>query len=231
MAYRPHIVLQFGGRLGQTSGETWSNTIRFVETSTDVAEMQALAATWLPELVPAITQVMTAGGYSNAAWLDFIKANAVGADGRQPNTSTNAWFAGDDFTAVNGSLTAGPFQVAMAISFTTQAVRGIGSKGRVYVPTGSIEQGTSFDGQTGLISVAQATAWRDAWATFLQTLDDNPGPDFANLRAAVVSSRGSDPGNWHTINGVRVGRVPDTQRRRRNALQENYTATAVVDYA
>lgn len=231
MAYRPHIVVQYGGRLGTNSGEIWTNSLRFVTSSTDVTDLQGLAEAWGSELSDAVTSIVSLGGYSSAAHLDWIKANAVDASGHQPNTSTNVMYAGEDFAATVGTLPAGPYQNALVITFTTQAARGRASRGRVYVPTGSWTDGSDWDKQTGLMSLSNAELYRDRWAAFLTDLDDNPGVDFANLRAAVVSKLGTDPGNWHAISGVKVGRVIDTQRRRRNALNENYTTVAEVDYA
>lgn len=227
MTYRPHIVLQWGGRLGTNSGEVWSNTIRFVTNGTDVSALQDLAAEWSSELIPALTTLMAAGGYSSAAHLDFIKANAVDAAGHQPNGPTNAWFAGDDFPAVAGADEPSYYQDALVVSFTTAIQRGLAVRGRCYVPTAHAGD-TGFDANTGLISLAVCEAIRNAWAAFLIDLDDNPGPDFADLRAAVVSKVGDPETNWQTITGVRVGRVMDTQRRRRNALNENYTGIAPV---
>lgn len=227
MAYRPHIVLQWGGRLGDAGTEIWSNSMRFVTNGTDVDSLQSLAAEWSSELIPAISTLMLQGGYSTSSYLNFIKANAVGPDGKQPPGPTNAWFSPTDFPEVRGATNNGYFQDAMVVSFTTDVVRGLASKGRVYVPGGA-PQTTGMDGGTGLMSTTFTEAIRDAWAAFLIDLDDNPGPDFADLRAAVVSKQGDPETNWHTITGVRVGRVMDTQRRRRNALAENYTATAPV---
>lgn len=231
MPYRPHIVAQWGGRLGGTSSpEIWSNTLRIVGNSTDQQDLQDLADTWYPNWVTALGTLMQNGGYSSQAHWDYLKLNAVDANGHQLPGPTSAQYAPDDFTSVAGSLPAHPYQVALAISFTTQATRGLAARGRVYVPAGG-SSSSQWNPELGQLTTAHATAVRDAWASFLETIADNPGIDLANLRAAVVSPRGSDPGNWHTINGVRVGRVWDTQRRRRNALDENYTDTAPVDYA
>lgn len=227
MAYRPHIVLQWGGRLGLTSGEVWSNTMRFVTNSTDVNDLQALAAEWSSELIPALTTLMTASSYSSAANLEYIKANAVDASGHQPPGPTNAWFAPTDFPIKAGGGTASFYQDALVVSFTTAIERGVAVRGRCYVP-GPDRQNTNMDTSTGLMSDAFVLSVRNAWQTFLVDLDDNPGPDFADLRAAVVSKVGDPETNYQTITGVRVGRVMDTQRRRRNALAENYTPIAPV---
>lgn len=222
MTYRPHIVLQWGGRLGLSSGEIWSNTVRFVTNSTDVNDLQDLAAEWTSELFPALSTLMTAGGYSSAANLEYIKANAVDGAGHQPPGPTNAWFAPGDFPIKAGGSTASFYQDALVVTFTTDIARGLAVRGRVYVP-GPDRSTTGMDTATGLMSVAFCEGVRNAWQAFLVDLDDNPGPDFADLRAAVMSKVGDPATNWQTITGVKVGRVMDTQRRRRNALEENYT--------
>lgn len=230
MAYRPHIVLQWGGSLG-TSPEIWSNTLRIVGNSTDVNDLQDLAEAWMPDLSTALVTLMASGGYQGKAKMLWIKANAVDANGHQSNRPTNVWYAPDDFAVTAGTFPAGPPQLAITISFVTGAARGLAARGRVYVPTGFSSSAGTYNSDTFQLSVATCEGFRDAWVTFLEALDNNPGPDFANLRVAVVSKQGSDPGNWHAINGVRVGRVIDTQRRRRNALDEDYVDVAPVDYA
>ena len=231
MAYRPHIVAQWGGRLGGTnSPEIWSNTLRIVGTSTNQQDLQDLADTWYEEFLSALNTLMQTGGYSTKARLDYLKLNAVNADGHQLPGATSARYAPADFPYGNGNIAQGAPQVALCVSFTTQAERGIAARGRVYVPSADTASGY-FDPDTLQVPVGHAEAVRNAWVTFLEDIADNPGIDVANLRAAVVSPLGSDPGNWHTINVVRVGRVLDTQRRRRNALKEAYTPTAPVDYA
>lgn len=223
MAYRPHILVQWGGALGTNSGEIWTNTMRFVTDGTDVNDLQGLAEAWDTELTNALTTLVAANsGYASHAHLDWVKANAVDATGHQLAGNTNAYYAPTDFVSAKGIAPSGAYQLALVVSFTTDVSRGWANSGRVYVPSGA-QVGTNIDSPTGLLTDAYVASVAAAWQTFLNDLNDNPGPDFADLRAAVVSPRAGDGSAFHNITGVRVGKVMDTQRRRRNRLVENYT--------
>lgn len=228
--YRPHIRAQWGGTLGgAASGEIWTNSLRFVTDGDDTQELQDLAETWNPTFEAALRTLVTGqSGYCSQANVEWFKLNAVGADGKQLPTATNGWFAPTDFTAFSGSQPGGPFQNALVVSFETTGVRGLASRGRVFVPAGF--SSAQFDANTGLLAPTYVAGIATKWAEFLTSLNDNPGIDFANLRAAVLSDRGDSASNWHEINGVKVGRVYDTQRRRRNALLEGYSPLVTVEW-
>lgn len=227
MAYRPHILTTWGGQRG-TSDEIWSNSLRWVTNGTDPAALQDLAIAWNPIFSAALLAhvPLEASGYDSSTFVDWIKINAVGADGKQYSQTTNVMYAGEHFTRTAGTRPPGPFQLATVISFTTAIQRGRAARGRLFVPCGYKSAG--FDGGTGLMAAGDAQAMATQWAAFIEDLDNNEGPDFADLRAAVLSPLGTDPGNWREIRGCRVGRVYDTQRRRRNQLSEQYGATVTI---
>ena len=224
MAYPPHLLLAWGGRMGDE--EIWSNSLRLVSgTTSDLAELQSTAIDQIDEIATEVAAFVNSSAvpYSSACKMDWIKLNAIGPDGKYWSTSsTNAIYY--DTPAATGKATAGPYQVALAITLRTFQQRGLAHSGRFYVPMGNTGD---VDAATGQIGVSTANYARDATATLLNAINDNPGLDTKQIAVAVVSKVAS-PGQYQLVTGVQVGRVPDTQRRRRNALPEDYTTVAPV---
>lgn len=93
-------------------------------------------------------------------------------------------------------------------------------RGRMFGPPCA----TSVIGQnadTGVVTSANRTILADAYVTLLEALHYN---EAVKVRPIVIGAPYSD---YAVINQVRIGNVVDGQRRRRNALDETYTAVAV----
>lgn len=120
-------------------------------------------------------------------------------------------------------------QATIAVTLTTAIPRGLASKGRVYLPPSALYLPVAA---TGLISVVAA----DQLATSVKTLLNGINAAASGV-AVQVMSRGKgvatydaehkrveysypNPGATAAVTGVRVGRVVDTQRRRRRQLGE-----------
>lgn len=223
MSYRPHLLLAWGGSLG--ANEIWSNSCRFTANTEDLAELQGIALDQIDEIAAEVKTYVAnpLARYQSPARLEWVKFNAIRPDGKYwDQGATNAvYFTGSDIVGGGGGV--GPFQLAMCVTLRTFQQRGRAHSGRWYVPCGDV----GIDSSTGQTTIAIANGIRDAAAAFLNAVNDNPGLDTKSVAAAIVSGVG-DPGPTQLITGVQVGRVPDTQRRRRNALLEDYTDVAPV---
>lgn len=130
-------------------------------------------------------------------------------------------------TPTVGTNAAVPFppQIALVATLTTDKARGYGSKGRMYLP-GINHTVTS----SGKLDVVNTDAVSGLMATFLYDVNQN-----ANIQGVVVLNSAASVGvpghaaEMNPITGVRVGSVYDTQRRRRNALNEQYSVTPLID--
>jgi hypothetical protein len=111
-----------------------------------------------------------------------------------------------------------PPQVALAVSLMT-ARRGPTGKGRFFLPATTVNLDPA-----STIPIADAEAVRGSVQTFLNALNNLPGFDNTGSRVVVASSKGYNT----DVNGVRVGRVLDTIRSRRNQILEKYTASVPV---
>jgi hypothetical protein len=112
-----------------------------------------------------------------------------------------------------------PPQVAIAVSLGTPSPLDR-VKGRWYMPSPSVA--VQGDGRIG---ATDAQAMATASASFIETINNQPGIDaFPDLQVCVASTKGQ---NW-PVDEVRVGLVFDTIRTRRNAAQEAYGVPVAI---
>jgi hypothetical protein len=203
-----HLYLQWGGKL--PGGEEWSCGVRLAGTP---ASAVADAATLIDDCIgPVAALHSTAGLINNAAKLSYVKLNAIGTNGNYMVDTTNE----TTFADISGGGTGTPRhpnQVALAVSLTTGFSRGRAHRGRFYLP---LPQLVDLDAN-GLVPTSYADTAKTAANTFLGAINGMG----ASWDMAIFSRK--DGGPLHrAVTGVEVGRVLDTQRRRRNRLVENY---------
>lgn len=227
MAYRPHLLLTWGGTLG--SSEIWSNSLRLTADSTDLPTLEAAARDNIDDLASDVSTFLFTGsvgaysGYGSAARLTYVKLNAIGADGRYSSDDESNRVDFLTGSPIRTSADHGAFQLAIVVSFKTTAARGRAHAGRLFVPA----LNASVDDDSGKFPNTIRDAVATSWQGFLQAVNDQPGFDTAGIRAAVFSGIGA-PGPARDIVGVTVGNVFDTQRRRRNGLVEDYATVLDV---
>jgi len=204
----PHVYLQWGGKL--PGNEQWSCGMRFYNAG---GATLINDPTWLASAKTAIQayHVSTSSYISGAAKLSFVKGNVIGTDGHYVADTTNEVVVAD--VAGGGSATPPhPNQVALAISLTTGYSRGPAHRGRFYMPLPMF-----LPDVNGLIS----TGDRDFAKTSALGLVTALNAITANLKVGVFSRKVGVAGH-RAVTGVEVGRVLDTQRRRRRSLVEGY---------
>jgi hypothetical protein len=149
---------------------------------------------------------------SPSAVMTYAKANVIGVDGKYKFPQTHEYIP-IGIPGGGGDLYKYPNQVTLAVSTLTPVTRGPAHRGRFYLP-----MPTAPVQVDGLITANNANSIRiaaDAFIAELNAVDPN------QWFAAVFSRK--NPGAAHRqIVGTEVGRVLDTQRRRRNALAEAY---------
>lgn len=224
MAYPEHVLLAFGGSLHGT--EEWTNTLRLqgnANTGISTGDLED----GIDDVVTDLTAFIGTSLFHQNLKLEWVKLNKIGPDGKyaDPNNTVRRDLA----TPVAGTAAAGhPPQVALVATLTTDAQRGLASKGRIFLAGLS---STGFTRTDGLITTTTAADYANGVATLLNNLNNWPGLDAftEGLDVAVVSKgNASNPGVARKVTGVSVGRVLDTQQRRRRDLVENYTAPVAV---
>lgn len=203
-----HLYLQWGGKL--PGGEEWSCGLRMAaagaSASTDPAGMIAAAS----DAVEAY-HVRATTHTSQYAKLSFVKLNYLDTAGHYAEDLTYQEILAD--VAGGGSATEiYPNQVALVVSLTTGVTRGPAHRGRFYLPMPSMAMEA-----TGLIGAAQRDQVKTSTDTFIAALNAIN----ANYDVAVFSRKLGAPAH-RLVTGVEVGRVLDTQRRRRRSLAETY---------
>jgi hypothetical protein len=102
-----------------------------------------------------------------------------------------------------------PYEVAMCASFTT-GLRGPRNRGRLYF--GGLPQ--SVMGSDGSFATGVPTNVADLTAHLVNLLNTGTGARLHVVSRTYATSVG--------VNGVTVGAIPDSQRRRRRSLKENF---------
>lgn len=222
MAYTgDHVLVAWGGTM--PGGEIWTNTLRMRDVNPiGFPDQVAVNGYLVGGFKDALTTYWNAikALIGTGTKLEWMKANRVGTDGKYLDPTTNLYTYA---TPNAGTSTVNfPNQVSAVVSTTTGIARGRAHIGRWFLPGVAC----AIDAVTGLYTTTQVNTFASASAAFLGALNDTAavlGVD--QVRAAVMSNLGA--GTDHDITGVRVGRVPDTQQRRRNKVAE-LPVTAVV---
>jgi len=181
------------------------------------------------QAAPAFASWIGAGPMSNYARLRQLKLFPIGApSGRavpappyaQGTPCLLTWTANYPTGATGSSVS--PLQIAMVASHRTAQI-GRKGRGRMFIPAVNPNQ---LDAATGQFTAARVTAAVTAQQALLQALTVSPTlPDDAHTHAIVT---GAPFVSYAKIDTVRVGNVPDTQRRRRRSLVETYTDLPVA---
>jgi hypothetical protein len=173
----------------------------------------------------------TGSGIGTSWKTDQVKVAQVGTDGK--TNLSNVIYApyGTAIAGTNG-IVVYPAQISLVASLENSGARGLGAKGRMYLP------GVSFVTQgNGVITTANALSCAQAVKALIDSINA-AAPAGERVILASQGRRVKQPDGSYAItpgtavnslvNRVRVGTVLDTQRRRRNQLVESYQSAAVA---
>jgi hypothetical protein len=223
MVFAPHVRVTALGRLGTPQADRFSYGFNIAPDDGFVAlgDWAGMTAAQITDLCDSVRDFHHRGTtlISAAAVLEQVKLAIIGADGKYMADPVTR-----DYSSAGGvplDSTTLP-QSACAVSLGTNR-RGPTGRGRFFIPMIAtvVDQAQFFH-----TNVAQADGLRDSAATMLNDINNWPGIDViqASWRVCIASTKGYNS----KVNSVRVGRVIDTIRTRRNKLPEAYTATAAV---
>lgn len=230
MAYPPHALLAWGGTMGNV--EQWSCSLRMTSTlyqATTSSDRAAFCANALEQVYTKVRAYWS--GKTNAstlAWMTWCKFNPIGADGKYENDATNVQYMTPTQYAKPSGAPA-PFQIAIVATLDSGITRGLAKSGRIYIPCSNVSPGES--GQVDNVTASQHAS---QVAELIRQLNNWTGPDFGLLPAVSVVSKGRvkngaivSEGIARPVTQVRVGRVLDTQRRRRAKIPEAYEKAVI----
>ena len=211
MAYPTPLAYITAGGTHAGGREVWQVGIHTDPFVTTPAIMASLATIWSAWMSAGLSR------HSAAAQLEWVKVAQLAASGKYLSLSepTVAEVVPPVPGSAPGNYTP---QATIVVSWTTGLKRGLAHGGRIFPPPTSL-QATS-DGKcnnSDILGIANQAA------TLIQAINSALG----GTAECVVASR-VGAGGIRTINGVRVGNVIDTQRRRRNQLVEDYQIAPII---
>lgn len=226
-----HILLTV---IGSGFGDTWSIGLR-MRKADGAGEPDTWDLQGLVNAAAAPTQTMHQSqdlSHPSNVSLLRIKAAAVDASGHYPagvDAAEYVYPAAVVGVVKSANSSGQAFvipQSTIAVTLTTDTQRGYASKGRIFLPPCVLPIDTA-----GRLSVADATALGTAIKTWINALNALPQAGLVTVESkgrGVKSVDANGKVTWtyptggasRPVTGVRVGRVVDTQRRRRRSLTE-----------
>jgi hypothetical protein len=205
--------------IGELFEDTFNTTLSIVPTDGELADVEEV----LEGVYDAVTDWWqlpagpTGPGISAYARITSIKLNRIGTDGRYTDSVTHERVASSPEGGAYATRPLPP-QLACVATLTTLAERGLASKGRMYFPP---TQGIADIATDGRISATNAYNFASAVYTLFGNINGvYTAATSGTGLVGVASSVGA--GMFRSVQGVRVGRVPDTMRSRRNKQLEAF---------
>ena len=192
--------LSYGGPIFTT--ETWSNTLHFDSPGVDQPDTPAMIAAL--QKLNGLTQAS-----SSISWWKYNELVPLTGKYLDPTSNTH-----DVNPALVGAQATVPAQLALCVTMGTAVTRGGAHGGRIYLPYAPV-----VAGDTGLIPVADQLVLRENSRLFLKALIAT------KTHRLVIWSHAKQTSN--AVTRVSVGRVVDTQRRRRKSLKEGHNYAAL----
>ncbi len=232
MAYTaPHNVLQvYGSIVSEAEPEIWTTSLRFGEGNTLMGEafvgapdadvnmiLDAISGdlgTWWNAISTRVGQGVTLEGF---------KFNAVDVLGHYiSQTRTFQRDLAVPLTSTGGNML--PAQCSIAVTFRTNAARGLASTGRMYLPPPP----SSTLAPGGRVADAVCEELAIATAQLLTNLSNWNGLDAAYDFGRVCVMSKVREGATRRVNACDVGDLYDTMRSRRNSLREHRSPASIV---
>lgn len=216
----PYIRMSFGGSTAD-GNEIWSCGLPLVfQTPPDLPiEDFEFTASVIEDLGTAVNNFIGAAAarVPNNTKTEWIKLALIGTDGKymtEPVLSELDW---------GGSVNA-PYspQDALVVTLVSDIWRGVGKYNRFYLPTAG-PAGTN----AWKLNATEQAAFAAVAVDFIEALNITleTVPVAFPPRVGVVSD--TRTGSIRNVQSVMVGQIVDTQRRRRNKLDEAYLTTPI----
>jgi hypothetical protein len=160
----------------------------------------------------------TGSGISSAFTFTEVKAALLTTDGKYVDPSGAV--VSHPTTAVVGPETGAPLppQCALVATLIAGSGKGLAGKGRMYIPGVK----WNIDG-TGHLDTGAVSSLGTKLTQFVNAVNAlTPRPGVVINASRGHAKLGGQGARNVPVNGIRVGNVYDTQRRRRNALAETY---------
>lgn len=218
MPFKPHIRCTAIGSLGTASLEQFSYSLNIGSVDMPLPGLGPNTA-FFDDIAEDFRQFhgSIGAGIHAAATLKEVKFASINALGKYNEDPYVVNVVDTQGGGQGGALR--PPQVALAVSLMT-ARRGASGRGRFYIPLPSMNLSVA----DLTIAADQADLVQASAAALVNNINNAPGIDVLGLQVIVASTKGFNT----EVTGVRVGRVMDTIRSRRNAIPEGYRSVSPV---
>lgn len=223
VAYRHKVIrcTAFGDCYGGT--EEWSTGFFMGYPSADaLPPTQESADYFLTHWQTFFTTINT--GISNKYRTVGVRTALLNTDGKTDLNANFYAYPTVPFAGTGGAGSPHP-QLTVVASLQARPDRGLGAKGRMFLP--GITHPLSDGAKMSAVDTAKI-------ALSMKTLFDNMNGSSVIVGNVINASRGRNLGVGgdmpvnRNVEDVLIGNVYDTQRRRRNQLQEAYSAQAIT---
>ena len=154
-----------------------------------------------------------------------VKVAWVQEDGTSDPANTKYSYYATPISGTSTDTVMMPPQISLAATLTSAKARGFGSKGRMYLP--GINAPVTG---TGKITSGTVAAIAGNLKTFFDAVNASTDVPHNVILNATATTTGANPhaAEMWAVTGVKVGDVYDTQRRRRNQINEAYSAVVLA---
>jgi hypothetical protein len=224
MSYdRPCFYLTYGGTLYPSSGgpEQWQTGMRFASDAAFGVDdfVRALDEISIVDILQDCTELITGAlgvglYWSSVVTIDWAKLAVLDLEGHYADTPIIA-----EQTPVPGGAGAFPFapQLACVVSLWSGSTFGRANRGRSYLPP-PWQWLDSAEVTDPRPTQAMCDSLRSQYRLWLSQVDGEVGTVALGVFPAIMSKIGT--GTTKPISKIAVGRVIDTMRSRRQALEE-----------
>jgi hypothetical protein len=185
-----------------------------------LAELFDSQSFMVDQVIPAAEGFVQTDAFSSQAVVNYLKVSPINQSGHVEGGRVTTATA---TSSVHGTSGGGllPLEVACCVSLRTP-VTGRAGRGRFYLP--AVVKDSL--GDHGFFTSTYQGVVADGAVAFLEQLQVAGSGGFTAQAIPIVT--GGAYTHYGIINQVKVGSVPDSQRRRRRQLVESYTSESVT---
>lgn len=221
MAVIPHLKLVFRGTVLNTP-EEWSISLKFKSDAPFDID-PGTGNIHADQILDAGQAYFAAARFSQWMQWEEWRAYNIGTNGLMDGNPRVEPLASADFVKGTGALKYPP-QVSVCVT-TVGTERGPARFGRWFLPCPALSITSDHR-----LSQADATEYAEASSTFAKDVSGAIDIPTSQANAPLINVSNIGTGTNQEVDHIEVGRVLDTQRRRRNQLLEERVSTGHIDW-
>lgn len=175
-------------------------------------------------IITALNGLLNNSNFQASAICDGFRAYDIGTDGNMVGNPKIVEWVGA--ARIKGTAAAHKFPPQIALCVTTEAEdRGPGRLGRFFLPGPAISLDTD-----GRLSTGGVATYSGLITQFLKDVSDSIDAPFTLVGSSMLNVSAVGAGTSQVVKRIRLGRVYDTLRTRRSAMDEAYVPGGDIDW-